>query len=693
MSPNRFPWFLCRICFHIGMTCISMVFYILLLLGCTSCPRKKDSPAAYRTNETTPNGEISQDYSHYGLVRSFNDSSLQNPWGGHIEFLEDESKIIFVQTNRLAIWDWKEEEVIKERPLDFLARKHTISDDRKTYFLSSHSEPFKVTAYSTEDLLERASLETKAEVVSMDFNKEEQKLLVVTTTGADIWYINEGKTVRVLEKKYLSIGRWANNKQIYLNRGSDIVLFSLNKNRIAAVYSLALHPTDFVVEEDKKRIVFCGPTDTRDELPQHMDIWSLRSKKNIRIVDTLGFSIQTLYKIDANRFLGLSKGNYGRIFLYSEEFELENSIFEWFYQSALSPSKRYLAVSNVGIKVFELPNLKMVTNKNRIYGHVEELKFLKGADLLAGSDEKMTMVWDVKTGRLVKRYDSGGINCLLSNDTILSYDKSNKIFVVEDDAGNRIKEINTPSLYNYHWHLNCRNNFVLGSVVGKRGRADNKAILRYLDEEEEGNIIETKVLSTDDNPVFNQVYISDPKGEWIMVLDRNGVVLGKWDTRELEKVEKLQRLEGRSYGARGLSVSRNGQIVLVYGREKLYVVDAESLEVLHNLRINKDIAIAALDNRGTLIALSERYSRELIVWNTKEMKVVNRFNYEKASVTALEFCPNGKYLAAGYGNSEVILWDLAAKADPNTKTEKSHDGAVEKKEQLLITIDSKEETD
>jgi len=676
----------------IKWTYILIGLFLIGSNGCRSCRETERRTDAYRTNETEQKVAQKEHDKNPGLVRSFNNPYLLNPWTSDIEFLEDESNIIIVQNNRIVIWDWKKKEIVEERSLDFSVRRHAISEDRSKYFLSSQNKPFKILAYNTKDLSEICSLEVGEQVQYMDFNDKERKLLIVTTEGVGIWDLENKQFKKLLEQKRWSMGKWMSSDYIYL-ADSDLAIYGLKNKKLTTPYTTAMYINSFLVEKDKNRIIIGGHTDSRAELPQHLDVWSVNKKKRIKTVETPECTISDLYKLNSNSYLAFCNTGIGRILKYNQDLQLEQTILEEYSDSALSKSKKYLAVSNVGIKVFELPSLKMVTNKNMLYGHVKEVKFLKGGDWIAGSDENMTMVWDVKTGNLVKRYDSGGRNCLLKDNRIMTLDEEEEKFIVSNNEGKRIETISIPLLHTGFFHLNCRKKFFLGSVLGKRGRAHNKAILRYLDKEEEGKIIDTKGLATDDYPSFNQVYTSDHGGNWIMILNEEGLVIGKWNTKTLDKAEKYKRLEGRTFGDRGLSVSRNGQIVLVYGNEKIYVINAESLEVLQKLRTNKKIAIAALDNNGTRFAMSEEYGKEIVVWNKNKMRVVNRFSYENASVTALEFGPNDRYLAAGYGNSEVILWDLGVKAGKERKEAKRQDGGVKNNERLQIAIDRKKETD
>jgi WD40 repeat protein len=58
------------------------------------------------------------------------------------------------------------------------------------------------------------------------------------------------------------------------------------------------------------------------------------------------------------------------------------------------------------------------------------------------------------------------------------------------------------------------------------------------------------------------------------------------------------------------------------------------------------------------IFASAGFDRIVRIWDPCQEKSIRQFNNNFSDLNCLEFSENGKYLAAGYDNKKVIIWEV-----------------------------------
>jgi WD40 repeat protein len=56
--------------------------------------------------------------------------------------------------------------------------------------------------------------------------------------------------------------------------------------------------------------------------------------------------------------------------------------------------------------------------------------------------------------------------------------------------------------------------------------------------------------------------------------------------------------------------------------------------------------------------MTNNASGEIKIWKTSSGKLYKKFKLPRATVSAAEFSPNGKYLVTGLSREELILWNI-----------------------------------
>jgi WD40 repeat protein len=592
-----------------------------------------------------------------GLVRNYNGNALRGKYIRHIEFLKEENRIVGVRgRRRLTVWDWKKEEEITYRRIGFSAYRSAISRDRRTYLLSSMGEPYRLSAFSTEDLHEKSTVEVEGQVVDLACVEECGRVLVVHTAGVDIWDRMTGKLFRLTGGRHWHAGTVGKNGRIALGSGPYLQLRNLQDETVMMEGFADVNVAVVSFQNGGDTMIVGGDADSRFGKGPHLEIWSsttLTRKKHIPVpMDT----IVSVYSLGSQ---GLLLGGPEGLLVLDKRGEREAGVKEWATHVAVSPSRKYAASAWIGISVYRLPDLETVSNKKRLVGEVRDVEFAGQAGWIVASDRHATIAWDVKSGRFQRRFSTGGIFCVLSGGPAMMYDQEDSAFVVYDEEGRLLSTHEVAPVIDSGWGMSCKSRIAVAVIKPGNQASSGKVFLAKVADGTRRIEVDTGVLGKI-GTAENQGCFVDPKGQWFVVFNGDTGKIAKWEIDTYDEAAGTTGVEYLSkWGENAIVGSENGRFIAVCVNRRITVVDSSTLSVQYQLETDKRFKAVALDDKGERVAISCEDGQEVFVWSREKGHVVNRFSYSGGHATALEFDPRGTYLGAGYSNSEVILWDLS----------------------------------
>ncbi len=321
---------------------------------------------------------------------------------------------------------------------------------------------------------------------------------------------------------------------------------------------------------------------------------------------------------------------------------------------AFSPDGKYLAVGSgmLGgtLQVFDLTSGKEVHTLRVPNGHwVFRLMFFPGGTHLAGQGDEQVLIWDLKTGKRIRTYQSSRESM---NALALSPD-GRKLATANEEAGISLwddsSEEETATIKGGERSILT----IVFSPDGKTlltGCVDHT--LRLFDMMTNK---ESKHLEGHDSPVVAVAF--SPDGKLAASGDTNGRIR-IWDLakgKECVPVETAQPV---------LFVSVQGPTMLVLGGPDGSVRHADLLtgKVVHRFKGPEGAGGGALFSEdGKLVALPgiEKGESAPRLWNVAQGKELPALK-GVTEISGLTFSPDGKRIALTHGEENVVqLWDVA----------------------------------
>ncbi len=105
-----------------------------------------------------------------------------------------------------------------------------------------------------------------------------------------------------------------------------------------------------------------------------------------------------------------------------------------------------------------------------------------------------------------------------------------------------------------------------------------------------------------------------------------------------------------------IAYSPDGKLIAVMGAIGIWLYDAETLTEVG--MISGGTAAIAFSLDGQTLASGSRSDRTVHLWDVQTQKRVGSLQFPgRRGVTALSYSPDGKTLAVGYGNGDIVMWD------------------------------------
>lgn len=189
-------------------------------------------------------------------------------------------------------------------------------------------------------------------------------------------------------------------------------------------------------------------------------------------------------------------------------------------------------------------------------------------------------------------------------------------------------------------------------------------------EEEEGEVVNDEQV-VDEEEKVELIY---SLGEWEEIIsltyspDGEIIAVGAsevelYSVTEGEVIRSGKDLEENRPSSRSLSFSPDGSILAAAWRGAgLY--NAEDLTMLTHLHGGNECRIAFSPDGKTVATHPAQASGEVWLWqaeNGKDFEKVAEFNPEGGMIHAIEFTPDGKYLAGGFRDGKVRFWEVESR--------------------------------
>lgn len=144
-----------------------------------------------------------------------------------------------------------------------------------------------------------------------------------------------------------------------------------------------------------------------------------------------------------------------------------------------------------------------------------------------------------------------------------------------------------------------------------------------------------------------------PDGRMILSGSKDTLLI-LWDA---ETGQEIRRLEGHTSRIRNIAFTPDGTRVLTAAREA-FVWDLATGQIIHRLELPTAIRAMALTPDGKM-AVSGATDGSLTVWNIETGEILNQFA-QNLEIDALEFFPDGQTFVLGAETGEVELWEIGA---------------------------------
>jgi WD40 repeat protein len=609
------------------------------------------------TRETRMVNDPSTELAHgKGFVRAFNGDALRDLRGiRDIEFLRDEQELIGIAGDSdLCVWDWRREKKLRMRKLSFPCKGGDVDRERNLYFVASKKAPYRLLAVNTKDLSISSAIELPGMVTDLEYDEVRSELLIVHDRGVDIWN-DATKKKRSLIVDWAGYGgSWGEGGTVAL-AGNGVELWDVDEKKHLGTIAPDLQPFDVAFLKNGMRLFVCGRPLQRSGAEDHLEVWSIKPQRKEREVPNCGIGVDLVVAGQAGIILQRSEDGLCVVDRVGEVVRKMSSLPS-LAGMTISASEDFFAVSGKGIAVFNLGEITIATRRDRLYHSVIDLWIGADGEKVWASDRAATVVWDLNSGVVKKKYPSGGRFCVTIEEELLTLSGSTVNFYDASGLRKFVKTVITadPS----RLEVSCSQRSVVGMLSPEP--ADTEVHVRQLGKNSKKRVLEMGNLVQKRDG--EHVVLVDPSGKWLLVWNLEEGRVGRWNFKSLSDGPRVVR-KTRKVTHLEKAASRDGRVVVVAYGKQIDVMNPLTLDVRERLKTNGDCVttpVIALGPNGKKVAVADCGS--IMIWNTVQREMTNRYRYvEGGTATSLAFGPHGKYLAAGYGNSEVILWDLAKK--------------------------------
>jgi WD40 repeat protein len=147
-----------------------------------------------------------------------------------------------------------------------------------------------------------------------------------------------------------------------------------------------------------------------------------------------------------------------------------------------------------------------------------------------------------------------------------------------------------------------------------------------------------------------------PDGKWLVSGSMDGMVR-IWDLRSGRMLRSIQSAEGKVYA----HFTFDGCCIVSSGKGRIDVWDAASGRWLRRLAVDPRPYITTLNPTRPQVAYASEHLVKLLDLQTG--RLVASFAAEgKSLVESIAISPDGRWLASGYVDGTILLWDLATRA-------------------------------
>jgi len=108
---------------------------------------------------------------------------------------------------------------------------------------------------------------------------------------------------------------------------------------------------------------------------------------------------------------------------------------------------------------------------------------------------------------------------------------------------------------------------------------------------------------------------------------------------------------------RKISFSPDGKILAIASTNAIQFYDSEKYQIIHKIELNADFIDMAYSADGKKLAIAT-LNDFIYFWEGNEISQGPRTNATNNWVTKIVFSPNNLFLAIGYSDGEIILWDI-----------------------------------
>ncbi|MXV77398.1 hypothetical protein F4X73_07500 [Candidatus Poribacteria bacterium] len=330
---------------------------------------------------------------------------------------------------------------------------------------------------------------------------------------------------------------------------------------------------------------------------------------------------------------------------------------------AFSPDMQYLAVATyIGIWIYALPKLTPIALWDTENGHSESVSFSPDSRWLASysENEETIKVWDVNSGVCIAHmedsYQPDGSKPIFTTDSQYLF---NRTFQWCTETG----EIhNETDLWHPHPN-NAATHFTLSSdgslVIGERFNHQNDHTAVVVWDVKTGEQIAVLSENSEDHTLFWWNPCFSPCMHFLAASDAENKI-SVWELQNGTLVNTYTDFKDAMLYPYYL---QNGDLITAaILPQKVEIWNAEKNEIIDQFKINNKYInrhIVRFSDDGTQLAVS--VPNELTLWTKgkKNCHSLLRLNGHTDTADSLAFSAGGKTLAAGYWDSNVILWDIA----------------------------------
>ncbi len=237
-----------------------------------------------------------------------------------------------------------------------------------------------------------------------------------------------------------------------------------------------------------------------------------------------------------------------------------------------------------------------------------------GGRVLSGSADRMTILWDRKTGQVIRKLGPAGGRIL----SVLFSPDGRRALAAGEDKVIRLWDLSTGKLLR---EFRGHSEWVFSLALSPDGRF---------------------AYSTSGGPDI----WSDGKDSAVRV----------WD---LETGREVRKLEGHKGRVLSVDVSPDGRRVLTGGDTSVILWDASTGKVLRRLDGHTGLLSRVSFLPGGGRAVSSSFDRSIRLWDLSTGRQLHRFEGHPREVTWFAVSPDGRrLLSSDYNGHELRLWDL-----------------------------------